>query len=177
MSRRGALAAATLLLALVGCDRILPNRTDATLPPIADVEAIYERNGLVNGSYAFNGNIVEVTVPQAEDQIRRGGSLWARVGPYIYLFTPATREVFDTWEGIAAVRVITRLPDGAEIARARLDRTRLSDILWQRSLNILGRTLQEGTERPVVIEELVNWGEEYTEYQYNPDYVRRRTSR
>jgi hypothetical protein len=176
MTRRGALAAVALL-ACTACDRILPHRADLTLPPISEVEAVYERAGLTNGAFAFNGNVVEITVPQEEDQIRRGGSLWARVGPYIYLFTPATREVFDTWEGVAAVRVITQLASGPEIARARLDRGRLSDILWQRSLNILGRALQEGTDRPVLIEDLVNWGEEYTEHRYNPNYVRRSSAR
>lgn len=176
MKRRHALAAIALL-ACTACDRILPHRADLTLPPIEEVRAIYERNGLSNGTFAFSGNVVEITVPQDEDQIRRGGSLWARVGPFIYLFTPATREVFETWEGIAAVRVITKLESGAEVARARLDRGRLTDILWQRSLNILGRALNEGTDRPVLIEELVNWGEEYTEFRYNPDYVRRPTGR
>lgn len=175
MNRSAALAAAAVLV-FAACDRILPHRADLTLPPISEVEAIYEQNGLTNGSFAFNGNVIEITVPQQEDQIRRGGSLWARVGPYIYLFTPATREVFETWEGVAAVRVVTKLPGGAEIARARLDRGRLSDIQWQRALNILGRALQEGTDRPVLIEELVLWGEEYTEHRYNPSYVRRSTS-
>lgn len=174
--RRAAMAFAAVSL-VAACDRILPQRADLTLPPIADVRAIYERNGLASGEFALNGNVVEITVPQPADQVQRGGSLWARVGPYIYLFTPATREVFETWEGVAAVRVITRLPQGPEVARARLDRARLNDVRWQRALNILGHALQEGTERPVLIEDLVNWGEEYTEHSYNPDYVRRPNAR
>jgi hypothetical protein len=176
MTRRGALLAAALC-ALAACDRILPQRADLTLPPIAEIEAIYERNGLTNGRFGFNGNVVEITVPQPADQLQRGGSLWARVGPYIYLFTPATREVFDTWEGVAGVRVITRVAQGAEIARARLDRGRLDDVRWARALNILGHALRAGTERPTLIEDLVNWGEEYTEYRYNPEYVPRGTTR
>jgi hypothetical protein len=157
-------------VALSACDRILPGRADLTLPPIQDVRAIYLRTGLANARYAYNGNVVELTVPQAFDQLRRGGSLWAHVGPYIYLFTPATREVFDRWDGIAAVRVITITPDGEEIARARLGRARLNDVRWARALNILGHALQEGTARPTRIEDLVHWGEEYTDYRYNPAY-------
>jgi hypothetical protein len=176
LTRRCALLAVAAFV-LAGCDRILPHRADLTLPPIGEVEAVYERNGLTNGRFAYDGNVLTITVPQPADQLRRGGSLWARVGPYVYLFTPATREVFETWEGIAAVRVITQVAQGEEVARARLDRARLSDVRWARALNILGRALQDGTERPTLIEELVNWGEEYTEYRYNPAYVPRGTTR
>lgn len=164
--------AVALALTIVGCDRILPQRADLDLPPIEQVEAVYERHGLA-GELGYNGNVLVMTRVQSTDQLQRGGSLWARVGPYITLFTPATREVFSTWDGIAAVRVITRTPGGEEIARARLARDALTDIRWRRSLNILGHALREGTERPTRLEDLVDWGEEHTEYRYNPDYVPR----
>jgi hypothetical protein len=162
---------ATVLLLTAACDRILPERADLTLPPIGEVEQVYDDAGLDAVGYAYNGNVVEVTVRQPSDQLRRGGSLWARVGPYIYLFTPATQQVFEAWEGIAAIRFITTTPEGEEVARARLARARLNDVRWQRARNILGHALREGTERPVLIEDLVHWGEEHTEYRYNPKYV------
>jgi hypothetical protein len=168
---------AAIVVLAAACDRILPQRADMTLPPIAEVEQLYENAGLDAARYAYNGNVVEVTVRQPTDQLRRGGSLWARVGPYIYLFTPATQQVFDTWDGIAAVRFITTTPDGEEIARARLARARLNELRWQRARNILGHALQEGTERPTRIEDLVHWGEEHTEYRYNPEYVPLRGAR
>jgi hypothetical protein len=69
--------------------------------------------------------------------------------------------------------VVTQTPDGREVARATLRRTELSDVLWRRSLNILGRALNEGTERPRILEELVDWGEDHTEFQYDPAFVPR----
>lgn len=164
----------TLLMALLSvvaaCDRILPHRPDTELPPIEDVRAVYESHG-VPGEIEYNGNVVEVAVAQPFEQLRRGGSLWARVGPYIYLFSPATRETFDSWEGIAAARVITRTPDGVEVARALLARDRLHAITWQRTLNLLGTALRDGTERPVAMQNLVDWGERHTEHSYNPQYA------
>jgi len=164
--------AAVLLAFAAACDRILPQRVDHDLPPIEEIEAVYQRHGLV-GEVEYNGNVVELRTVQPSDQLRRGGSLWARVGPYIALFTPATREVFSTWEGVAAARVITRTPDGDEVARARLARDAMTDVRWRRSLNLLGHALREGTERPTRLEDLVEWGEEHTEYRYNPEYVPR----
>lgn len=162
--------AALLLVPLGGCDRIMPQRADLTLPAIDDVEAIYARHG-VTADYELSGNVVELRVTQDAEQLRRGGSLWARVGPYIYVFSPGSRELFDTWAGVSAVRVITRTSAETEIARALLTRDRLNEITWRRALNLLGNALQEGTARPSRIDDLVQFGEEMTEYEYNPDYV------
>lgn len=158
--------------ALAGCDRI-GGRDAPSMPPTGAVAEVYDRHGM-RGTIAIDGGTVEFTAVQDPDQLRRGGTLWARVGPYIYLFTPATREIFDTWDSVEAVRVVTRTPSDAEVARATLGRNRLSDVLWRRSLNILGRALQEGTERPRILEDLVRWGEQYTDYVYDPEYVPRR---
>jgi hypothetical protein len=79
--------------------------------------------------------------------------------------------VFEDVPGVSAVRVITHLPDGEEVARAMLRRDELSDILWRRTLNILGHALQEGRQNPRRLEELTEWGEEHTEFHYNPAYV------
>ena len=163
-----AFAAATTT---AGCDAI-GGRGETPLPAADSLEAIYERHGM-RGAVSLDGSTVEFLATQDPDQLRRGGTLWARVGPYIYLFTPATREVFDTWSSVGAVRVVTQTPDGREVARATLRNGRLSDVLWRRSLNLLGRALQEGTERPRRLEDLVRWGEEYTEFRYDPTYVPR----
>lgn len=168
MMRRG--SAALLLCALAACDRILPQRPDLTLPAAEEVERVYAAQG-VDADVALSGNVVELRVTQDPRQLQRGGSLWARVGPYIYVFSPGTREVFETWGGVSAVRAITLTPSGEEVARALLTRDRLNDITWRRALNILGTALQEGTERPSRLDALVEWGEENTEYRYNPDYV------
>src|SRR5690554_4862427 len=102
--RRG--SAALLLCVLTACDRILPDREDPSLPAVEETAQLYERHG-IDGEASLSGNVVELRVTQDAAQLRRGGSLWARVGPYIYLFAPATKELFDTWGGVAAVRVIT----------------------------------------------------------------------
>lgn len=158
------------LLALTACDRLLPQREDTSLPPIEEVRAIYEANG-ITGDVEYSGNVVEVRVVQARPQLERGGSLWARVGPYIYLLTPATREVFQRWPGVAAARVVTATADGEEVGRALLLRDTLRPNAWQRSLNLLGLALRDGTERPTQLEALVDWGERHTEHEYNPNFV------
>src|SRR5690606_11872200 len=135
-----------------------------------DVAQFYARQG-VDADVALSGNVVEIRVTQDWRQLQRGGSLWARVGPYIYVFSPATKELFETWGGVAAVRAITVTANGEEVARALLPRDALNDVTWRRSLNLLGTALQQGTERPSRLEDLVEWGEEYTEHQYSPEYV------
>jgi hypothetical protein len=144
---------------------------DAASPPTAeDVAPYYGGHGEVLG-LDIAGNVVELRVRQPYDQIQRGGSLWARVGPYVYLLTPATRQVFQDFPGVAAVRVVTLLPDGEEVARAMLRRDTLGDVRWRRTLNLLGYALRDGQENPRRLEQLSEWGESYTEHRYNPRYV------
>jgi hypothetical protein len=170
MIRLAGLLACTLLLG--GCDRVQAflDRSPPEPPTAADVAPYFADHADVI-DVAMNGNVVELRVRQPFRQIERGGSLWARVGPFVYLLAPPTRGVFEAFPGVAAVRVITILPNGEEVARATLARDRLSDVRWRRSLNILGRALQEGGENPRRLEELTEWGEQYTQFRYNPDYV------
>lgn len=121
----------------------------------------------------INGNVVVVVVQQSSQQLRRGGSLWARVGPYIYLFSEETRTLFEDYNGVAGVRVITQTSNGTTVANALLARDTLSDILWRRSLNIAGQARRNGTERITLLEDLINWGEDHTEFEYNQRYVPR----
>lgn len=156
------------VLPAAGCDAI--GGADERLPDAAEVRAIYGNPAALE-SVDLRGNVVQLVIRQDLAQLRRGGSLWARVGPYVYLFAPPTRELFERFPAVAAVRVVTLATGEEEVARAMLRRDTLSEVHWRRSLNILGRALQEGTRRPSLLEELATWGEEYTEHGYNPEYV------
>lgn len=140
------------------------------MPTAEDARAYYDGHRGVREVH-IDGNVVEVEVQQPREQLRRGGSLWARGGPYVHLFSPSTRDLFEAWPGVAGVRVITHSPDGDEVARALLVRDTMNGLLWRRSLNLLGHALNEGTARPRRLEELIHWGEDRTQYEYDPDYV------
>lgn len=172
-NRRRIAGAVAFVLVLGGCDRAREYLAGGShaLPAAEEVAPYYATHGGLLG-IELSGNVVEVRVSQPHQQLVRGGSLWARVGPYVYLMTPSTRQVFQDFPGVAAVRVITVLPDGVEVARAMLRRDTLSDVLWRRSLNILGHALQEGQQNPRRLEALTDWGEAHTEFRYNEDYVR-----
>lgn len=172
MRRRARIAVGLVvagLLAAGGC-RERDGIDREHLPSVAQVDSIYEISTTTPDSVRLSGNVVELRFRQDPDQLRRGGSLWARVGPYIYLFSPSTRTLFEDFAGVGGVRVITLGPDGGEIARALLPREEMTDIRWRRSLNILGHALQEGTRRPTRLEDLINWGEKYTEHRYSEEY-------
>lgn len=164
---RGVATVLAATLAAGACDRL---RRELPVPTAEEARAFYANASGLSG-VELSGNVVEVRVRQPLSQLRRGGSLWARVGPYVYLFTPGTRDLLEAYPGVAAVRVITIAPDGTEIARATLLRETMNEILWRRSLNLLGHALHEGTQRPSRLEDLVKWGESHTEYVYNPTYV------
>jgi hypothetical protein len=119
----------------------------------------------------IDGNVAEVIVQQPADQLERGGPLWAKVGPYIFLFSEGTRDLFDDYPALAAVSVVTRAPNGGEVARALLARDALNRIGWRRAINIAGRARVEGTQRVRAIEELVLWGEEQSTFRYSSRYV------
>lgn len=166
-----AACAVVVVLAAVGCEQLQEYVDRQPAPPaVEDVAPYYARFQGVD-SVRMSGNVAVLHVEQPYDQLERGGSLWARVGPYVYLMTPATRSAFTDHPGLAAVRAITYLPGGEEVARAMLRRDALTDVLWRRTLNLLGHALQSGQENPRRLEELREWSERYTEYRYNPKYV------
>jgi hypothetical protein len=142
------------------------------VPDAEEVESYYTIPALLG--VEMNGNVAELEVRQSADQLRRGGRLWAMVGPYVYLFSEPTRDLFTDYDGLAAVRVTTRSPSGQRVARATLVRGELNGLTWQRALNIAGHARKSGTTRLTRLEDLVRWGEEHTEYEYNPDYASRR---
>jgi len=148
-----------------GCTQV-----DLTLPSDKEVAAIFAASSTVTAS--MNGNVVDVVVEQPLYQLRRGGNLWAKVGPYIYLFTRETESIFQQYPGVAGVRVVTRTSRRqSEVARAILYRGRLNTITWQRAQNIAGRARRDGSGRPVFLEDLVQWGEDHTEYGYSEEFV------
>lgn len=156
-----------LLTALTGCR--LGDQRDPQLPDPAEAAARYG-----SGAEAeIRGNVLEVRVEMPQAVVRQGGVIWARSGPYFYLFSPPTRELFTEYPDLAAVRVVTSTSEGEEIARATLLRDALSEIRWRQGLALSARAQQQGTERPRMLEELTYFGEEWTEFQYNPEYVDR----
>lgn len=154
-----------MLFIFAGCEE--PN---LTVPSATAVEEAFQYEG--NLSVSINGNVAEVTVVQPERQISRGGTLWAKVGPYVLLFSQETERLFQDYPGLAGVRVRTTLPSGQEVAEALLPRDALNELTWKRALNIAGRARRDGTRRPTLLEDLVRWGEDHTEYDYNPRYSR-----
>lgn len=169
MSARGAALVLALLLAGTACDRILRQAPDETLPPLTTVEQLYAEHG-IDAQYRYSGNVLQIVVQQPRAQLQRGGQLWARVGPYIYLFSPSTREIFEMYAGVAGVRVVTQT-GAEEVARALLVRDELNEFGWRRARTVLSRALREGTARPTTLERLVSFGEEHTQFSYSPTYV------
>ena len=158
------LCAASTVALLVGCepaaDTSLPSASELTgrFGPTVDLR--------------MNGNVVEVSVQQSPDQLRRGGPIWAKAGPYIYLFTPQTQALFDEFGGVAAVRVTTT--DGRDrlVARAMLERAQLNSVTWRRAINVAGKARVEATTRPNTMVDLIEFGEETASFEYSNRYVR-----
>jgi hypothetical protein len=165
----GLLMLTCALLSGAACDRLLPPRPDLTLPELSVVEEVYAAQG-ITAAYRYSGNVLEMVVQQPPDQLRRGGPLWARVGPYIYVFSPGTRQLFESYPGLAGVRTITMTGD-VEVARAMLVRDAMNEYAWRRAMATLGEALESGTSRPSTMDRLVQFGEQHTQYRYNPRYV------
>jgi hypothetical protein len=165
--RAGGLPTLGLLVlgVLAGCDS-----RDLTVPTAAQVEEAFTYEGAL--SVSMSGNVAEVTVSQPAQDLRRGGSLWAKVGPYVILFSEESENLFRSYPGLAGIRVVTTASGGSEVARALLTRDTLNDLTWRRALNIAGQARRDGTRRPTLLENLVRWGEDHTEFDYNPRYTR-----
>ena len=157
--------AMSLILAPLGCDE-----ANLALPSESDVGSHYASASEL--SVRMSGNIAELTVDQPLRHVRRGGSLWAKVGPYIYLFTDETETLLRAYPALSGVRVITRTDrDKKEVARAFLHRDSLNELTWRRARNIAGKARTEGTRHPVLLEELVDWGQEHTEFGYSEEFI------
>ena len=118
------------------------------------------------------GGLATSSKSVSSSQLRRGGALWAKVGPYIFLFSEEARGLFAAYPGLAGIRVETRV-GRAPVASALLARGEVSDLLWRRSMNIAGHARRDGTDRVTLLEDLVRWGEDHTTFEYNERYTRR----
>ncbi len=157
----------TLALFVTACEG-----PDLSVPTESEAQAYFA--GTSGVTVEISGNVVVVNVNQPFQQVRRGGSLWAKVGPYIYLFSDETERLFTDFRGLAGVRVITRTGASRErVATVLLARGALTGVTWRRAKNIAGRARLEGTKRPSLLEELVRWGEDHTEFEYSARYVPR----
>lgn len=153
------------LCLLVGC-----NREELALPSKDAIVEAFQSERPLSGE--VTGNVAVLYVEQSFQQLRRGGTLWAKVGPYIFLFSAEARRLFEGYPGLAGIQVETRVGD-ATVASAVLMRDELSDLQWRRSLNIAGLARRDGTNRMTLLEDLVRWGEDHTLYDYNERYTRR----
>lgn len=161
-----AAALPVLLLALAtaaGCEQ-----EAEAVPTASEVESYYTYRGELEAS--VEDATVEIRATQPAEQLERGGRLWARVGPYVLLFSEETRALFQDFPGLEAVRVVTSTPEGDEVARAFLPRNAMTGLMWPEGLNIAARARKSGTERPALLEDLVGWGEDHTDFFYAPRY-------
>lgn len=168
---RGAALALALLLALpVGaCERLGLDDEPPPVPSAAEVERHYDYAGEL--SVEISGNVAQVSVVVDPEEYARGGDLWAKAFPYIFLFSPATRDAFREHPGLAGIRVMVLHPNGDLMSQALLERGTLTGRGWQMAFQVAGDARREGTERPGLMHDLVRWGEDRTEFQYNPDYI------
>lgn len=157
------LASLGLTWGLAACQ----DEPDLTLPEPEALAGVYGPTVDVE----LKGNVVDVHVIQPADQLRRGGSVWAKVGPYIYLFTPQTQQLFENYPGLGGVQVTTM--DGRKrlIARAMLESGTLNGVTWRKAIGLAGRARLEGTQRPSYILDLIQYGEDLVEHEYSPRYV------
>ncbi len=160
-----ALVAAFLATAAAGC-----HKQELATPTAEEVASYYTYAGDLD--VAMNGNVAEITAQQPARQLRRGGKLWAKVGPYVLLFNVGTEGLFTDYPGLAAVKVTTVTTGKKEVASATLRRTDLNGLTWKRALNISGKARLNGTKQVTLLEDLVRWGEDHTErHWYNPTYT------
>lgn len=138
-------------------------------PPASALQGYYSWEGGVQ--VEITGNVARVTVVVDPAPYARGGDLWLKGLPYLFLFSQGTRDALQEHPGLGGVRVVTRHPDGEVIAQALLDREGMTEYRWRQALNLAGLARQEATTRPSRMRDLVDWGEDRTEFEYNPRYI------
>ncbi len=160
----GALVLGALVLASGACSSGKALR----LPTESRLRGFYGKTAEVH----LNGNVVTVQARQSSGELHRGGTLWAKVGPYIYLFSPQTQKLFDSYDGVAAVRVTTVDSSDRLVARATLARDELSSLTWPDAIRRVAHARTEGTQKPGYLDQLVQFGEDHTRFEYSPRYVK-----
>jgi hypothetical protein len=161
-----------LLVAVVLGAAACAEPVDLTLPSADDIAAYYASSRSLE--FEISGNVAVITATQRAEDLRRGGPLWAKMGPYIHLFSPATETLLRENPGLAGVRVRTVTSSGAEVASALLERATLNDVTWKPAKARVAKALtDEGAEQVRSIERLVQYGERHTTYEYDPSFARR----
>jgi hypothetical protein len=115
---------------------------------------------------SIDGNVLDIQGTLDPDYLRRGGRIWARGGPYFYLFNVHVQQLFTDYPDLAAVRVRVSTPEGEELASAMLRRDALSEARWREALARASLAQQGGSENPRLIERLIQFGEDHTEFRY-----------
>jgi hypothetical protein len=115
---------------------------------------------------SIDGNVLEIRGTMDSEHLRRGGRIWARSGPYFYLFNVHVQQMLHEYPDLAAVRVRTFTAEGDEIAVAMLTRDRLTEPRWREGLARASLAQQEGTSNPRLLERLIQFGEDNTAFEY-----------
>ncbi len=161
--------ALSLFLLLAGAGACDPHDEDLETPAATEVVERYDYHGSLDAE--MSGNVAQVTVGVDPAEIERGGPLWAKALPYLFLFSEATWTLFQEYDGLAGVRVEARDPGGVLISGALLERNTLGSAEWPEVLEMSAEAMAEGTEHPARMQDLVNRGEDRTSFEYNPDYT------
>ncbi len=162
--------AALTLVTLAACQP--PGRSDAPPPPSADELADAGHWSWEGGvEVEITGNVARVSITVDPAPYARGGDLWAKGLPYLFLFSQGTRDALDAHPGLGGVRIRTVHPGGDVMAEALLSRGTLNDFSWRQALNVAAQARRDATERPGRMRDLVRWGEDHAEFEYNPRYI------
>jgi hypothetical protein len=157
-------------LALVACQP--PGRSEAPPPPTAAELAEAGHWSYADGvRVEVTGNVARVSITVDPAPYARGGDLWAKGLPYLFLFSQGTKDALDGNPGLGGVRVRAMHPGGDVMSEALLSRGALNDFSWRQALNIAAQARRDATERPGRMRDLVRWGEDHTEFEYNPRYI------
>lgn len=140
------------------------------VPSDDDVASYYQITA--RSQFSVTGNVAVIEVWQSGDHLRRGGALWAKVTPYIYLFTDGSRDLFEDYAGLAAIRVRTRTASGKTVAEVTLERDALNQVTWKPAINLAGRARVQGGRKMGLLSELVAFGEDLTTFSYSPEFLR-----
>jgi hypothetical protein len=167
---RSLILALAVLFATVGCEGF-PGRPEGpgSPPSASQVASHYQYAGDLK--VEMTGNVARVVVEVDPAPFERGGDLWAKAFPYLFLFSQSTRDVFDLYPGLGGVRVVAQHPNGQVISEALLPRGELNEYGWRQALNVAALARLEGTERPGRMRDLVRWGEDRTQFTYNPAFI------
>jgi hypothetical protein len=140
-------------------------------PPAADeLEGLLE---LCRGvEVEITGNVARVSLVVDPAPFAGGGDLWAKgFALPLPLLAGDEGRPRCPFPGLGGVRVVTVHPGGDVMAEALLSRGTLNDYTWRRALNVAAQARRDATERPGRMRDLVQWGEDHTEFEYNPRYI------